>query len=700
MQTKLTWILAAAAATLALPAAPGAAAASSPVPPECEASDLSAADQARCDFIARTPNICLRQGLSEDTQRWCDQRRFAGEPHFTQLRLARDGAVRSIHLIVTETGQETFTSYPYGVAFAGPRDDDRVVRIKSDELDGMLEGRPTLAGSAPAASGFATGLPIGWNDSTGATPGQCFNYTIATPSNNVQTQSFTSQSAAGSTAEQINVSATVKASFDLFEAEDTASFSDMWQASTFSSNQYYNFYSLYVLNSTVNSSTPLNAQGAGAGAGFATLCGGRYMAAVPVGMVATISINYDSSSSSTQTDISNSFEASNALASLTTAVDVATQQSSSNSYFTFSMIAYGGGLDATSALHNAYSAMNSSGQAFYALCAQGDTDACDTFQGNMGDGATNALTEFNSEVADLSGATNPDLSIFETFPAGVSGADIPGRQTLAVPLSVSDVLMPYAEELEDYVDLVNQVATLNNRANHLNGLIAADEAALNYVPVLDLTTTLRALGSKDDAALYAAARATLLDDLENCINATEDNVTDVCAPIINNQSGDAFDYFAADRPGNSFLAQQNTIALQYTVLYTVIEEPAIPRDVMYIGELPSSLSTGGVPLAGEAALIDFVTQDFGTNGADLVALEPGQPISTANLSDEVRGSGGTFTVWGLVNTGFVSSGSAPGAAFASSCTPSFADPCDIAWTVQEGGLTSNTAYRRIDGLFQ
>ena len=244
MQTKFIWVLAFAAALLALHVAPGAAAAGSPVPPECKASDLSAADQARCDFIARTPDICQRQGLSEDTrrwcdetrfadelvppecqepdlsaadqarcdfiartpnicqrqglsehtQRWCDQRRFAGEPHFTKVRLARNGAVRSIHLIVTETGQEVFTSYPYGVEFARPHDDDRVVRMKSAELDGMLEGRPTPAGSTPAPSGFATGLPIGWNNTSvpplGVTPGQCLNYTINTPSNYQEQSDF------------------------------------------------------------------------------------------------------------------------------------------------------------------------------------------------------------------------------------------------------------------------------------------------------------------------------------------------------------------------------------------------------------------------------------------------------------------------------------------------------------------------------
>ena len=142
----------------------------------------------------------------------------------------------------------------------------------------------------------------------GATPGQCFNYTIATPSNNTQQVSFSSQNAASSTAAQIKVSATVKTSVDLFSAKDMFSFSDQWQRSSFSSNQYYSFYSLYTLDSTVDPRHPLSAQGAGAGASFGVLCGSQYMAAVPVSMVATISINYGSSSQSTQTKIANSFK--------------------------------------------------------------------------------------------------------------------------------------------------------------------------------------------------------------------------------------------------------------------------------------------------------------------------------------------------------------------------------------------------------
>jgi hypothetical protein len=82
---KLQWMVA--AWLLALPAAlpSDAEAATAPVPKECQNPNLSAAEQARCDFIARTPDLCLRSGLSEETQRFCDELAEAPEPETPPL---------------------------------------------------------------------------------------------------------------------------------------------------------------------------------------------------------------------------------------------------------------------------------------------------------------------------------------------------------------------------------------------------------------------------------------------------------------------------------------------------------------------------------------------------------------------------------------------------------------------------------------
>ena len=289
------------------------------------------------------PEECLEPNLPKEVQRFCDQLRFADVPHYHVVRYAPAGAVRSIHLIDTVTGREIVTSYPHGIKFAiadelTPGESDREVRVRTEELQGALEAAPTPAPPVPAPVGFAVGLPIGWNSSTGLTPGQCLNYTIAPLSNPVEQVSFSSQNTANSTAEQINVSATVSLAFDLFSASDTFSFSDQWQSSTNSSNQYYNFYSLSTLNSTVPPTNPLNAQGQNAGTSFNTLCGSDYLSSVPVGMVATISINYGSTSQSTQQSITNTLNVSFGLDSVSTAVGTASQDTSSSSYFTFSMV--------------------------------------------------------------------------------------------------------------------------------------------------------------------------------------------------------------------------------------------------------------------------------------------------------------------------------------------------------------------------
>ncbi len=562
--------------------------------------------------------------------------------------------------------------------------------------------RTTEVGPAPAAAapaGFASGLPIGWNPSTGRTSGQCLNYTIATPSNNVEQVSFSSQSTASSSAGQINVSATVSGAVDFFKASDTASFSDQWQSSTNSSHQYFNFFSLYTLDSTVSASEPLTAQGQGAGASFPTLCGSQYLSSVPVGMVATISINYGSSSSSTQTSIANAFSVSVGLDSVSAAVQAAFADTSSASYFTFSMTQYGGGTAAAAALQNAFAAENASDEAFYALCAQGNAEACTQFTSSMGQGAAQALNSFNQLVAGLSGMTTPDLSFFETFPNGVAGASTSGAVTTDIPptpLPTSDVLAPYTPQLEQYVTLLNQIATLNNRVTLLQGLMSPN---FNPVSLLDLVSYLDRLENS-----YGSDRSTLLTNLASCLAATSANVTSVCQPIIDNPVTNAFAYYGAAGPGNNFFAQQNTLALQYTA-QLVSQSPPLALDVMYIDELPSFAAAGvNVPIAGQAALVSFADRPsrFPASLVAILALEPNVPLSTNNVSTTARANPpapSPFTLWWIaLSLGSVTLTSSQEAFTSVSCTPTFDDPCaiDYTFTPVPDGVMQHT---QIEGLF-
>ena len=564
------------------------------------------------------PPICFRDELSQVTQRLCDRIRFAGESHYNVVKLARSGVIRSVHLIVTETGEEVFTSYPYGIAFAAPNERDFEVRMKIEELEGFLEVWSTpdsTPGSlhasddaTPSPIGVASGLPIGWSNSVGVAPGQCLNYTIATPSNHVEQASFSSQNTASSTAEQIKVSATVSGAYGAFKASNTFSYSDNFQSSTNASNQYYNLFSLYTLNTTVSGDDPLNSQGQNAGSSFSTLCGTEYMSSVPVGMVATISINYGSSSQTTQTEISNSFKASVGLNSVSSAVSTSTKDTNASSYFKFSMVHYGGGTQAAAELNNAFAAENSSHEAYYALCAAGNTSACTQFTSNMGSGATKALNSFNALVGDLSSATNPDLSFFETFPNGVAGANTTQLVTTAIPLSTTnDVLNPYKSELKQYVTLLNQIATLNNRTGTLNNAVSVGH--FNPTSLIDLVSYLDKLEN-----VYKSDRTTLLTNLETCLAATRTNVKTACGPIINNTITNAYEWYASSGEHPNFFAQQNTLALQYTAAFSSSAFPSYPSvslDVFYVDELPSFATAGSnIAIAGEAALVSFADRTY------------------------------------------------------------------------------------------
>jgi hypothetical protein len=670
------------------------------------------------------PEECLAPTLSPEVQRFCDQLRFADVPHYNVVRYAPTGAVRSVHLIDTETGRALVTSYPHGLKFAiadelTPGERDREVRVRTEDLQGALEGTPTPGAPTPepaVPTGFATGLPIGWNASTGATSGDCLNYTIATPSNNVQQTSFSSQSAAASTAEQINVSATVNLAFDLFQANDQFTFSDQWQSSTNSTNQYYNLFSLYTLNTTVSSTQPLTEQGSDAvSAGtFNTLCGNEFLASVPVGMVATLSLNYGSSSSSTQQSITNTITASFGLDSVSTAVGVANQATNSSSYFTFSMTTYGGGTTATNALHNAFAKVNAQGEAFYALCAQGNTEACTQFTSNLGQGATDALNSFNGLVAGLSTATNgPDLSFLQIFPNGVAGATTPQAVTSPIPASAiptNDVLAPFKPQLEQVLTLLNQIATLNNRVGLLHSLLR-NVPSFNPLPLLDLVGYLDRLSN-----IYGPDRRTLRQNLANCLQATSTNVQSVCQPIINNQATNAYEYYGGNGPGSDFFAQQNTLALQYTgVNQDTGAAVLLALDVLYIDELPSFAGIDP-PITGEAAFVGFVDRPVPIGGGgfaresfvDILALMPTEPLSTNSVSTKVRATPAApspFTFWragagfGVPNPPAVGIEPRPGAVFISApCTPTFANPCAIDYTVPPGeGFVQNT---QIEGLFE
>jgi hypothetical protein len=328
------------------------------------------------------------------------------------------------------------------------------------------------------------------------------------------------------------------------------------------------------------------------------------------------------------------------------------------------------------------------GRAVYALCAQGDADACTQFTTSLGAAAASVLTTFDAQVAGLSNAASPDLSFFQIFPNGVAGVVTPQAVTTPIPpieFPTNDELAQVKSELETYLTLLNQITTLNNRVVYLQGLLNATPV-LNPALLLDIQGYLSRLHN-----IYNADRTTLRTNLAKCLSASKDEVASECEPITNNQATNAFEYYAPSGAGQDFFAQQNTLALQYTGLDSVPGTgfQQFPQDVIYIDELPSFVAAGSpVPIAGEAAFVSFLDRPIPLGPGlpvspvvDILALMPDKPLSTDNVSTKARAnptSPSPFTAWQIVEAGIFPQGDPASAAFTTTaCTPTFAQPCAI-----------------------
>lgn len=620
------------------------------------------------DHKHRWKRICNRKHLNKLDQRRCDRRRFAGDEHYIVARIAPNGGIRSFHLLRTDTGQEVVTAYPFGISRAIATDDPREdeVRIRHKNLENFLSKRPAPVvvvkkrpikknARSPSLQGpgddffAATGLELGWSPSTGQSTTECIQFTIAPPDGVAVQTSFSSQDQATSTAEQINISATVKGSYGAFSASDTFSYSDSYQASANSGFQYWNLANLYTVNAAVNSTEPFTAQGQDAlnAGSFSTTCGSQYMTSVLGGFYATISMSWNSSSTDTSKTISDSFTANYGLDSLTAAASVTTSSSNSNSAFNITQKIYGGGTappgQGSTAplviLTNAFASGDSNGS-YYIRCAgtnsnppAPDPDACTQFSSAMATGAANASNAFTEWVNSLGAGSN--LSQFALFPSGVAGVN-PGIETLPMPTPTvtNDVLVGYQSQLQQYMDVVNQLGTLQNRATYLAGAVSQqgfDPANTN----LQLSVT-GALNSVSNTYLNDK-KGVFLKNLAACLAATSVNVDTVCQPVTDSYNSNiktAYDWYKSQNAAQ--LPLQNTIALQYSGIFTNNNNSQWPQDVVYYDPLPAWSNVNDfVLIGGQAALVGFADAPYVNGGSTQEAASlsflPLRP--TADLSE-------------------------------------------------------------------
>jgi hypothetical protein len=639
--------------------------------------------------------------------------------HHVIVETDENGEITALRLIRKSDNKEVVSAYPRGHAFAKHVKKSQKMEMEHYSKHMVLRKlkrklkkltntpftiqpiqrqtsivRSGLSAQATATStaSYNTGLPLGFNPSVGPTGSECYNFTTLPPSAPQTVLTFSSQSDASSIAAQTNISASISMSYDGFKANDNFSYSDNYKSTTNSGVMIFNTSAIYTLDNVLDQNNPLNAYGSqaqSAGA-FSQQCGSTFMAQVPAGMLITGELTWQSSSSEASSQMSDQLNASYlGLASLSAAVSAASAVQNSSTQVDFILNILGGGEEANNAILSAYQNATSD----LTQCSKGATASCDAFASALNQGATSAIQTFQQAV------TNPlptDLSIFAVFPYGVAGVNAGELQTIPVA-GASDAYENYKNELTQYVDLINQINTLKNRAT----LLSQEIGTYQYNPTgLNIQNYLTNV-----ANTYNSDFNTLINNLTTCLNATASDVGEACSPVINNTSSNAYIWYSANGGNPDWAAQQNTVALQYTGNYT---DPTgsyqIAQDVVYLNEMsfPTQGGNNGYQYAGnmndQASLTLFADAPFYLSGAmqtysQVIVFPMPQNVDLYDITSKAQTHYARILDDNLYNTlNPFATNTYPSDYYWTSgqdCTPTFAAPCGFGIHVNVSWETNN-----------
>jgi hypothetical protein len=553
----------------------------------------------------------------------------------------------------------------------------------------------------------------------------CYNFTSAAsgvhPASN-----FQSTSSVSSFAQNINVQASAKLAFGQFSANNQFAYSDSAASEQRSGSVYFNASSLFTLTNTVQNRTPLNGTGQIAldSGTFAASCGSEYLETLTGGMLAAGRLQWSSDSSEQASKFSDTFSGSVGLDSLETAVSEAKSVSNASFSCDFAMNISGGGTYATAIL----SALGDNAGDLVSCC-NGDTSACSTWSGSMSKAVNDNVGAFNTAIpAGINdgndGSLKGDLSSVWPFTEGVAGITTTGPNP--VPVSnlphVPTQLDPWATEInsndsydtaiQNYLTVLNQIRTLQLRAHSLDDAVQQDQ--YNPVNVLDLTGPLKSLYNVYGASIgNLTTPGTLLSNLNTCLSGqtTSDNVATRCQPIravYEQPVTNAYDWYRVGPDmgqTDSWLAQQNAIAFQYSGIYSVPgSTDTLPMPVLYIDQLPPFTGYPNLePIANQAALVGFADAPFNADNTTYTdAVVSILPLNTESDLSEVYSNDSTQGVYltklakdnnipkpglsygirrdqgwdGINEAGIFIAWTAP-----TGCTPTFSAPCPISYAI-------------------
>ena len=515
-----------------------------------------------------------------------------------------DGIVH-IKLIRTNDDKVRFNSFPYGMTNVDGHKPYR--RYSLDDFEKILKSRvakrnklkPVLAPIKPKQSGMAmtadanplaynTGLGLGYNPSTGylGSGNECFNYTTAL-SGGIINDSFSSQNTSSSMSGQLNVSASISASYGLFKASDTFTYGNNYNTSANSGQTYFNAYAVY---NTTNTFYGLSTYGSQSTA-FSANCGSEFLSSVPAGVLITGQFQWSTSSSSNSTTISNDMKASYGLDSINAAVSDSTSSANTSNSFDFVYNLNGGGEAAANTMGTAYtnnlSTMDS--------CFSGTTTDCTTFTLALSGAATTSIDTFAATYDNPPGGLPSNLSDMTVFAQGIAGVQLQQNSTSTIngllnTTGYNDNFTPdLTSAVQNYETIINQISTLNNRANYLITALGGTKTSNGFDPLPNMS--LRGGYLAPLQAVYQGDVNAMNVNLTNCMSAPSSTQTTECQPIVdvyNDKITDAFEWYSNGSGNPNNFAAQNAIALQYVGLASYYGEMTqqFPLDVMWIAATP------------------------------------------------------------------------------------------------------------------
>jgi len=548
-------------------------------------------------------------------------------------------------------------AFPHGRSFAKNHDPEKIyTRAQFKRLMAKLQKKSPV--SLPSSSAAlvttttastdctsngtcTTGMGLGYNPSVGYLGGgsQCYNFTTALSATSGNLN-FSSANTASSQAGQTSVSADVQGSYDAFYASDSFSYSSSYNNSQNSGSVFFSASQLATAAFTLNADpstgliTPASALNATGNQQlqantFSAQCGSDVLSSAPVGMLITGEFGWASSSASSSEAISNSTKVSAGLDSISVAVSNATQNSTTSNSFSFTTNVEGGGTAANASWSLCTSATQISND--QTSCMAGNVASCDSFTTEMNSCAVGALDSYNTSLAQVIAGNSHDMTIATVFPYGVKGVTMTPTQgkinsiatLFANSLSSVDPFTPLmSSALSNYATILNQVATLYNRAGYLNSAIKGKA----FDPMnLNLTSATSSL-----MGVFSLDKSTFITTLNNCL--TQGSASSDCTTISNMYADgvhNAWDWYGSTTYNpihNSVTTQQNTIALQYTGLvnYTGSSTMSFPVDVIWTQALPNPFTLQATPANGASggstpnglpALIAFADAPYPFNGA-------------------------------------------------------------------------------------